>query len=172
MFLVFSVHILFYSILLAAPGEGEIQKQITNQESYHSNSEDSSISSLLHSFETDDAAGNYFHHDRPDVQFQGNPDAFQKEELRKEEQEQEGMGGAEMGDARQYAPAPAPAPYPAPAPAPQNSPLMVTKKVWFNVAQGGRPMGRIVIGVFGNTVPKTVANFVALAMHSVGWIPL
>ena len=77
-----------------------------------------------------------------------------------------------MGDARQYAPAPAPAPYPAPAPAPQNSPLMVTKKVWFNVAQGGRPMGRIVIGVFGNTVPKTVANFVALAMHSVGWIPL
>lgn len=32
---------------------------------------------------------------------------------------------------------------------------------------GGEQMGRIEIGLFGKSVPKTVANFVALATHEV-----
>ena len=32
-------------------------------------------------------------------------------------------------------------------------------------------MGRIEIGLFGKTVPKTVKNFVALATHEVSYTP-
>ena len=38
----------------------------------------------------------------------------------------------------------------------------VTDKVYFDLAVGGKPAGRVVIGVFGDIVPKTAANFVAL----------
>lgn len=38
----------------------------------------------------------------------------------------------------------------------------MTDKVFFDLAVGGKPVGRVVIGVFGNIVPKTAANFVAL----------
>ena len=38
----------------------------------------------------------------------------------------------------------------------------VTDKVFFDLAAGGKPVGRVVIGLFGNIVPKTTANFVAL----------
>ena len=38
----------------------------------------------------------------------------------------------------------------------------VTDKVFFDLAVGGKPVGRVVIGLFGNIVPKTTANFVAL----------
>ena len=38
----------------------------------------------------------------------------------------------------------------------------MTDKVFFDLAEGGKPVGRVVIGVFGNIVPKTAANFVAL----------
>ena len=38
----------------------------------------------------------------------------------------------------------------------------VTDKVYFDLTVGGKPAGRVVIGVFGNIVPKTAANFVAL----------
>ena len=42
----------------------------------------------------------------------------------------------------------------------------VTQRVFFDITYGGEPAGRIVLGVFGEAVPKTAANFVALAK---GW---
>jgi len=39
----------------------------------------------------------------------------------------------------------------------------VTRKVFFDVEIDGEEAGRIVIGLFGETTPKTVENFVALA---------
>lgn len=36
-------------------------------------------------------------------------------------------------------------------------------KVWFDVTIGGVPAGKVVIGLFGKTVPKTVQNFKELA---------
>ena len=35
-------------------------------------------------------------------------------------------------------------------------------RVFFDLAVGGKPAGRVVIGVFGDVVPKTAANFVGL----------
>ncbi|KXJ26004.1 peptidyl-prolyl cis-trans isomerase B [Exaiptasia diaphana] len=39
----------------------------------------------------------------------------------------------------------------------------VTKEVYMDISIGDQPAGRIVLGVFGDTAPKTVTNFVALA---------
>merc|ERR1739847_172633 len=44
----------------------------------------------------------------------------------------------------------------------------VTHKVWFDITIGGEPTGRIEIGLFGKTVPKTVENFVQLAQKPEG----
>merc|ERR1719412_2772956 len=44
----------------------------------------------------------------------------------------------------------------------------VTKKVFMDISIGGEAAGRIEIGLFGNTVPKTVANFVELAKKPKG----
>uniref|UniRef100_A0A7R9VAD6 Peptidyl-prolyl cis-trans isomerase n=1 Tax=Chlamydomonas euryale TaxID=1486919 RepID=A0A7R9VAD6_9CHLO len=38
----------------------------------------------------------------------------------------------------------------------------ITDKVYFDIEIGGEPAGRIVMGLFGNTVPKTAGNFKAL----------
>jgi hypothetical protein len=37
-------------------------------------------------------------------------------------------------------------------------PLAVTQKVEFNLTVGGKPAGSVVLGMFGNAAPKTVAN--------------
>ena len=39
----------------------------------------------------------------------------------------------------------------------------VTHKAWFEVSIDGEDVGKIEIGLFGKTVPKTVENFVQLA---------
>jgi len=44
----------------------------------------------------------------------------------------------------------------------------VTKKVWFDITIGGEPAGRVVIGLFGNTVPKTADNFFETAKKPEG----
>lgn len=45
----------------------------------------------------------------------------------------------------------------------------VTDKVFFEISIGGKPVGRMVFGLFGSTVPKTVKNFKDLALHSEGF---
>ncbi|XP_014246220.1 peptidyl-prolyl cis-trans isomerase B-like [Cimex lectularius] len=44
----------------------------------------------------------------------------------------------------------------------------VTDKVWFDIKIGDESVGRIEIGLFGKTVPKTVRNFMELATKPEG----
>lgn len=45
----------------------------------------------------------------------------------------------------------------------------ITHKVYFDITHGDEPMGRIVMGLYGKTVPKTAENFRALAVGSEGY---
>ncbi|ODV92705.1 hypothetical protein CANCADRAFT_56309 [Tortispora caseinolytica NRRL Y-17796] len=46
---------------------------------------------------------------------------------------------------------------------------LITQKVYFDIEQGGERLGRIVMGLYGDVVPKTVENFVGLVTGSEGF---
>eukprot|EP00930_Biecheleria_cincta_P016540 TRINITY_DN13414_c0_g1_i2.p1 TRINITY_DN13414_c0_g1~~TRINITY_DN13414_c0_g1_i2.p1 ORF type:complete len:201 (+),score=26.48 TRINITY_DN13414_c0_g1_i2:57-605(+) len=51
---------------------------------------------------------------------------------------------------------------------PAGPPPKITSKVFFDVAIGGKSAGRIVMGLYGEHVPKTVANFETLCKCNKG----
>ncbi|KAG0271866.1 Peptidyl-prolyl cis-trans isomerase B [Linnemannia exigua] len=46
---------------------------------------------------------------------------------------------------------------------------LVTNKVFFDIKEGNKDLGRVVIGLFGKDVPKTTKNFLELAKGTHGY---
>lgn len=46
--------------------------------------------------------------------------------------------------------------------------MFILFQVYFDISIGGEPAGRVLIGLFGGTVPKTVENFVELSKKPKG----
>ncbi|XP_002157687.1 uncharacterized protein LOC100209496 [Hydra vulgaris] len=120
---------------------GDYQKQASAQD-------DASIQELLKSFQTDDTNGNYFHNSG-NTDLSHSPNEFQQQALNRDD-----SINNQLQSSTSF-----------------NSPItLVTKKVILLVQlPGSWEPKRIVIGVFGNTVPKTVANFVDLADSKYGF---
>lgn len=131
----------------------EILKQVNQQDSGmggHSlleGQDDQSVRELLKSFQVDDTTGNYLH--KGDHGGYGETqNSFQEDVLKHM---------AENPESRDSGPA-------------FNSPTyLVTKEVELFIQYGNSPIGKILIGLFGDTVPKTVANFADLADHKHGF---
>lgn len=102
--------------------------------------DDDSVGELIKSFQNDDTSGNILHH--------GSHGDYHSTSNFGE--------GEQTGQARQFA-------------SYNTNNYLVTKGVHFIIYYGQQSMGRILIGLFGNTVPKTVANFAALADHTYGY---
>lgn len=52
----------------------------------------------------------------------------------------------------------------------QQDPEEVTERIYFNMTIDGQYIGRIVFGLFGNTVPLTVANFATICKEGINGI--
>ena len=115
---------------------------------------DSSIKDLLNSFQVDDKSGNVFHHGhQSNSKGLGALGSIEEELfLRDENKAQTREGGVTGGMGPTMF---------------NGNDYEVTKLVIMGISIGGRPEGELTIGLFGNAVPKTVANFVALANHEV-----
>lgn len=50
-----------------------------------------------------------------------------------------------------------------------NSQAKITERVFLEVRHGSRDLGRIIIGLYGEIVPKTAENFKALATGEKGF---